>query len=74
MTSRPQPSPAAVVDVRIDFSNGATWRCTSCGTLQTIGEDEDGEDTGLPALYVPSSGIAVCDACTEDGSEDPEPQ
>ena len=56
------PAPG-FLDGRIDFSEGATWHCTSCGSSHTIGVDDDDEDTGLPAYYDPSSGTAVCDAC-----------
>lgn len=73
MSPQPQLPPLSLVDGRIDFTEGATWQCTSCGSLQTIGVDHD-EDTGLPAHYNPSLGIAVCDACDVDRPTDMEPQ
>jgi hypothetical protein len=74
MSPQPQPPPPSLVDGRIDFTEGATWRCTSCGSLQTVGVDDDDEDTGLPAHYNPSFGIAVCHACDMDRPAAMEPR
>jgi rubredoxin len=67
----PQPSPASLDDGRIDFTEGATWQCTSCGSPQTVVDDDEG--TGLPAHYDPARGVAVCDACAGRPA-DTEPQ
>lgn len=73
MISQPRDSPPTIVDTEFDFSDGATWRCTSCGADQRVGTDDEDEETGLPAHYNPSLGIAVCDACADDGPEGDEP-
>ena len=66
MTAQPEDSWPTLSDRRLDFRDGASWRCTSCGAEQTIGTDDDSDETGLPAHYNPTVGIAICDACTDD--------